>query len=216
MHTVLQRFRDVNMRVKPSKCEAAKAEIQVLGRRARKRLLLSQGQSSGRTSIPDLLVCQGNTLGLYPTSRSWHCHFDLVKKSVPNNVDWVSSGRQVVLYPQVFVGQGTCLAVTKPFEAIILRTDALSEGLSAILLQKKGSDVFPIIYHSRKLKQAEKNYSTNRTRVTGNSRWRQEVLFLHVWGWVRTANGPYASKVSVYLKTCGLQNNEMCSVSTGI
>jgi len=47
--------------------------------------------------------------------------------------------------------------VSKPF---ILQTDASSEGIGAILLQKEGQIKYPVAFASKKLLPREKNYST--------------------------------------------------------
>ena len=47
--------------------------------------------------------------------------------------------------------------MTKPF---VLRTDASSIALGAVLLQKYHGQLFPVSLASRKLNSAEQNYST--------------------------------------------------------
>ena len=47
--------------------------------------------------------------------------------------------------------------VSKPF---ILQTDASSEGIGAILLQKEGQIKYPVAFASKKLLPWKKNYST--------------------------------------------------------
>ena len=42
----------------------------------------------------------------------------------------------------------------------ILRTDASREGIGAVLMQESNGQVFPVSYYSRKLRAAERNYST--------------------------------------------------------
>ena len=43
---------------------------------------------------------------------------------------------------------------------ICLRTDALDYGIGAVLMQEHEGKLFPICYASRKLSDAERNYST--------------------------------------------------------
>lgn len=42
----------------------------------------------------------------------------------------------------------------------VLRTDASSDGLNAVLPQEMDGGVLPVANHRKKLKQADKNYST--------------------------------------------------------
>ena len=42
----------------------------------------------------------------------------------------------------------------------VLRTDASQEGIGAVLMQESNGQLFPVSYYSRKLRAAEKNYST--------------------------------------------------------
>ena len=50
--------------------------------------------------------------------------------------------------------------VSTPEKTFVLRTDALDYGIGAVLMQEHEGKLFPICYASRKLSDAERNYST--------------------------------------------------------
>lgn len=168
LHTILQQLRDVNMTVKLSKCTVTKEEIQFLDYRVGKghcfcvedKIKKIQGAPAPHTKkkVRSFLGLVRYYRRFVPnfTVVAWPL-FDLVKKI---RLTGGSSVRQVVPYPQTFVVQGTHLAVARPLEANHPQNRCLSERLAAVLLQEKDGNVFPVAYHSRKLKQAEKSYNT--------------------------------------------------------
>ena len=52
------------------------------------------------------------------------------------------------------------LRLPDPEKTFVLRTDALDYGIGAVLMQEHEGKLFPICYASRKLSDAEHNYST--------------------------------------------------------
>ena len=86
--------------------------------------------------------------------------YELVKKRAPNKVAWGPRESRAFHTLKSLLCKEPILQLPDPAKPFILRTDASSEGLGAVLLQEKDGDVFPVAYHSRKLKQAERNYST--------------------------------------------------------
>ena len=52
------------------------------------------------------------------------------------------------------------LCLPDPEKTFVLRTDALDYGIGAVLMQEHEGKLFPICYASRKLSDAERNYST--------------------------------------------------------
>ena len=52
------------------------------------------------------------------------------------------------------------LRLPDPEKTFVLRTDALDYGIGAVLMQEHEGKLFPICYASRKLSDAERNYST--------------------------------------------------------
>ena len=52
------------------------------------------------------------------------------------------------------------LRLPDPEKTFVQRTDALDYGIGAVLMQEHEGKLFPICYASRKLSDAERNYST--------------------------------------------------------
>ena len=52
------------------------------------------------------------------------------------------------------------LHLLDPEKTFVLRTDASDYGIGAVLMQEHEGKLFPICYASRKLSDAERNYST--------------------------------------------------------
>lgn len=52
------------------------------------------------------------------------------------------------------------LQLPDPSRQFTLRMDASSEALDAVLMLEINGDIFPVAYYSKKMKQAERNYST--------------------------------------------------------
>ena len=52
------------------------------------------------------------------------------------------------------------LHLPDPGKEYYLRTDALDDGIGAVLLQEHEGKLFPVCYASKKLSNAERNYST--------------------------------------------------------
>ena len=69
----------------------------------------------------------------------------------------------VVLTPEaikIILTSDPVLRLTDPEKTFVLRTDALDYGIGAVLMQEHEGKLFPICYASRKLSDAERNYST--------------------------------------------------------
>src|SRR3546814_4461383 len=73
-------------------------------------------------------------------------------------------------------------------DALELHTDASNLTVAAVLVQKRGRREFPVAYHSRMLKPAEKNYSTS----------EKELLAVHE---ALMHFRPYVSGIHITIKT---------------
>ena len=61
---------------------------------------------------------------------------------------------------KILLASDPILRLPDPEKTLVLRTDALDYGISAVLMQEHGDKLFPICYASKKLSHAELNYST--------------------------------------------------------
>lgn len=91
-----------------------------------------------------------------------------------------------------------------PSRPFIHRTDAQSDESSAVLLQEKDGDNFPVACHSRKLKQVEKTYSTtDRELLTVVDGIRKSEFYLYGDEFILQTDRMPLESFS-YLKECKL------------
>ncbi|XP_063847238.1 uncharacterized protein LOC135092552 [Scylla paramamosain] len=171
LRMVLDKLRDANMTVKPSKCELAKADVEFLGHKVSQGQCLcleDKVQKIKEAPVPHTKRQVRSFLGLAGYYRRFVPNFaavalplyELVKKRAPNKVEWGPHEDRSFKALKSLLCKDPILQLPDPTKPFVHRTDASCEGLGAVLLQEKDGDIFPVAYHSRKLKPAEKNYST--------------------------------------------------------
>ena len=85
---------------------------------------------------------------------------DLTKKGLPNEVEWRDAHEKAYRTLKKMTVTKPVLRlpdITKPF---ILRIDASSTGIGAVLLQDHDGQLFPVSYASKKLLKREQAFST--------------------------------------------------------
>ncbi len=156
---------------KPSKCEMAKADVEFLGHKVsqgRCLCLEDKVQKIKEAPVPHTKRQVRSFIGLAGYYRRFVPNFaavalplyKLVKKRAPNKVEWGPHEDRSFKALKSLLCKDPILQLPDPTKPFVLRTDASCEGLGAVLLQERDGDIFPVAYHSRKLKPAEKNYST--------------------------------------------------------
>ena len=166
----LQRTREANLRVRPSKCLIGANQVEFVGHK------VGEGEvglhEDNISKIQGAVRPQTKTqvrafLGLTGYYREYIPHYaeialpltDLTKSGQPVKVKWQKEQEEAFeKLKQVLVTKPVLKLpdMTKPF---VLRTDASDVGIGAVLLQEYGDHLFPVSYVSKKLLQRERAYS---------------------------------------------------------
>ena len=171
VRAVFRRLRETQLAAKPSKCQLGFAELDYLGHRVGRGLVKPDEDKMGKirdAPRPTTKRQIRSFLGLVGFYRKFVPNFaeiavpltDATRDRAPVKVRWDDDcERAFVELKRILCAQPAC---TLPdFDKVfVLRTDASSTGLGAILLQDHGHGDQTIACASRKLNSAEKNYST--------------------------------------------------------
>ena len=85
---------------------------------------------------------------------------DLTKKNCPNLVKWGEMEENAFVRLKECLSQQPVLKILDLSKVMYVQTDASDVGLGAALMQEHDGVLHPVRFLSRKLKGAEKNYST--------------------------------------------------------
>lgn len=210
----LQLLRDVKMTFKPSKCASAKAGIQFVGHKVRKRqwscledkIHKIQDAPSPQTNkyIRSFIVLAGYYSRFVPNFGVVASLLFELKKRAPNQVVWDPPEDKSFWTLKSLSCKEPILQLPGPSRPFIHRTDAQSDESSAVLLQEKDGDNFPVACHSRKLKQVEKTYSTtDRELLTVVDGIRKSEFYLYGDEFILQTDRMPLESFS-YLKECKL------------
>ena len=167
---VLKRLRMANLTARPSKCFVAYFEVEFLGH------VVGKGQVKPRpakieavqnAARPETKSQMRSYLGLTGYYRSYIPNYamiaapltDKTKKGEPNKVRWESSQEIAFQTLKNKLVSSPILQLPDLSKPFILRTDASDIGIAAVLMQETLGEKFPVAYASKKLSQAQRNYS---------------------------------------------------------
>lgn len=85
---------------------------------------------------------------------------DLTCKGQPNRVEWGDAQEKAYQSVKAHLTSMPILLLPDPSKTYYLRTDASDNGIDAVLMQEHEGKLFPNCYTSKKLSNAERNYST--------------------------------------------------------
>ena len=85
---------------------------------------------------------------------------DLTRKGQPSKVEWGDTQEKAYQTIKILLTIDPILRLPDPEKTFVLRTDALDYGIGAVLIQEHEGKLFLICYASKKLSEAEGNYST--------------------------------------------------------
>ena len=85
---------------------------------------------------------------------------DLTRKGQPSKVEWGDTQEKAYQTIKILLTIDPILRLPDPEKTFVLRTDALDYGIGAVLIQEHEGKLFLICYASKKLSDAEGNYST--------------------------------------------------------
>ncbi|XP_076031045.1 uncharacterized protein LOC143019237 [Oratosquilla oratoria] len=164
----------------------------------------------------------GHTLG----EGRCGCQDKLLNKNAPNKLTWSPEQEEAFTTLKNLLCKEPILQLPDINQHFILRTDASQEGKGAILMQEKDGDIFPVGYHSRKLKPAELNYKTDhlplsslRTSKNANARIMRWALYLqqfnvvirYIKGSANVGADLMSRLLEKDLKSLGLETSKDCS-----
>ena len=85
---------------------------------------------------------------------------DFTRKGQPSKVEWGDTQEKAYQTIKILLTIDPILRLPDPEKTFVLRTDALDYGIGAVLIQEHEGKLFLICYASKKLSDAEGNYST--------------------------------------------------------
>lgn len=168
---VLEKLRKSGLTAKPSKITAGHNSLEFLGH------VVGNGQlKPEEKKIQKIINIPTPTtkkqvralLGLLSFYRRYIPNFatmtapisDLTKESKRRSISWTPSCEEALRQVKRLFSSMPVLQLPRLDQQFILRTDASSVGLGAVLLQEFGDILHPVCFASRKLLEREKNYST--------------------------------------------------------
>ena len=136
--------------------------------RQTKRRCVRSWAWQGVTEISSLTLLQSQHLS------------DLTRKGQPNKVDWGDAQEKAYQTLQTLFANEPILHLPNPKKTYYLRTDASDYGVGAVLMQEHDSRLFSVCYDSKKLSNAEHNYSTIEECLTIVWAPKRFIIFLYV------------------------------------
>ena len=85
---------------------------------------------------------------------------DFTRKGQPSKVEWGDTQEKAYQTIKILLTIDPILRLPDPEKTFVLRKDALDYGIGAVLIQEHEGKLFLICYASKKLSDAEGNYST--------------------------------------------------------
>ena len=171
LEEVFRRLSSANMTVKPSKCEIGQSVVQFLGHTVGAGKCSCQEDKIKKIKeapTPRTKKQVRSFVSLAGYYRSFVPNFavvalplyNLLKKNAPNKVQWGEAEERAFQTLKQLLCTQPILQLADFSKKFVLRTDASQDGIGAVLLQEFDGALFPVAYHSRKLRAAERNYST--------------------------------------------------------
>ena len=171
LRELFRRLAQAGMMIKPSKCIFGVDSIDFLGHQLQQGLigLLEDNVDKIRkTPRPATKKQVRSFVGLAGYYRDFIPNFavvaarlsDLTRKGQPSKVEWGDAQEKAYQTIKNLLTNDPILHLPDPEKTFVLRTDASDFGIGAVLMQEHGGKLFPICYASKKLSNAELNYST--------------------------------------------------------
>ena len=169
----LSKLRMHNLTVRPSKIQAGFKSLEFLGHVVGSGVLRPVDKKIQKiltVPTPTTRKQVRSLLGLLSFYRRYVPNFasltsplsDLTKEQGRSTkpILWSSECEQVLHTVQLILSTSPVLLLPRLDQQFIVRTDASSVGLGAVLLQESDDILHPVCYASRKLLDRERNYST--------------------------------------------------------
>ncbi|KAL8559173.1 hypothetical protein ACOMHN_048420 [Nucella lapillus] len=216
VEAVLECLRSKGLTARPSKIETGFHSLEFLGHVVGKGTLKPEaGKIKKIMQIPTPTTKKQvrALLGLLSFYRRYVPNFatlsapltDLTKDGPrkSRSIDWTPACAKALEKIQAVMSAEPVLLLPHLDEQFVLRTDASSVGLGAVLLQQSDGVLHPVVFASRKLLEREKNYSTIERECLAII-WAVQKFMKFLWGVhfiLQTDHRPLT-----YLRTSGFKN----------
>ena len=171
LKAVLERLRLHGLTARPSKCSFGVNEISYLGFKIKNQCLSIPSEkvsAISRMSPPNSKKALRSLLGLLSYYRKFIPNFanltsvltDMVKKGISEPLVWSDIAVRNFEQIKTLLTGEPILRLPDISKTFVLRTDASSTSVGAVLLQYHDSLAHPVAYASRKLVDRETRYST--------------------------------------------------------
>ncbi|KAL8599551.1 hypothetical protein ACOMHN_065151 [Nucella lapillus] len=216
VEAVLECLRSKGLTARPSKIETGFHSLEFLGHVVGKGTLKPEaGKIKKIMQIPTPTTKKQvrALLGLLSFYRRYVPNFatlsapltDLTKDGPrkSRSIDWTPACAKALENIQAVMSAEPVLLLPHLDEQFVLRTDASSVGLGAVLLQQSDGVLHPVVFASRKLLEREKNYNTIERECLAII-WAVQKFMKFLWGVhfiLQTDHRPLT-----YLRTSGFKN----------
>ena len=170
LQTVLERFREVGLTAKPSKCEWAAASFTYLGHvvgRGQVRPEEGKVKAARDFARPITKTDIRSFLGLTTYYRNFVDHYAdnsvaltaATRKTAPTTVEWTQQMEEEFRYIKDSLCCVPFLIIPTEDDTFVLQADASGTGIGAMLSVKRDTGEKPVAFFSRKLLPREQKYS---------------------------------------------------------
>ena len=171
VHELLRRLRAAGLTARPSKCQLGCTQVEFLGhivQAGKIQPMLDKVEKVKNATRPETKKQLRAFIGLASYYRRFIPNFasiaspltDKTKSREPNKVQWSDREEEAFKMLKDSLVQSPVLCLPDVQRKFIVRTDASSTGLGAVLLQEHDGEKHPVAYASRKLLTRERAYST--------------------------------------------------------
>ena len=219
VRAVLQKLKDFGLTARPSKIEAGFQSLEFLGHvvgGGTLRPAESKMQKILKIPTPTTKKQVRSLLGLLSFYRRYVPNFasltaplsDLTKDGPRSTrkISWTPQCAEALQKIQAILSARPVLRIPQLEVPFVLRTDASSVGLGAVLLQDLEGVLHPVVFASRKLLPRECNYSTIERECLAIV-WGIQKFVRFLWGVhfvLQTDHRPLT-----YLRTCSFKNSRV-------
>ena len=166
----LERVRQANLTVRPSKCEIGFENMEFVGHEVKKgeiglhadnvKKIREAPRPKTKTQIRSFLGLTGFYIGYIDKyAEIAEPLTDLTKKKSPNVIKWGEMQEKAFTTLKRLLVAEPVLRLPDMLKPFVLRTDKSDVGIGAVLLQQHEGKLFPVTYASKKLLPRERNYS---------------------------------------------------------
>lgn len=193
LKTVFARIKRAHLTIKPSKCEIGEPSICFLGHRignGRVEPLLKTLDKILGAKRPTTKKVMQSFLGLTGYYRKFIPHYaeitkpltDLIRKGQPNAISWQPVHEHAFTVLKAKLSETPILQAPDLSKTFVLRTDASTISLGAVLLQTGNNSILhPVAYASRNLLPRETRYSTIERECLALV-WAVQKFHIYVYG----------------------------------